>query len=106
MSEQKSSKQTKRKVLDPSQLKGRRFGRVLTKLRIVTRDQVHEALAIQKVAKKKGDFKKVGQIMLEMGIIKDVDILEVLAGQHGFLRRVRLEKYVFYFLRRTRPKSF
>ena len=83
MSEQKSSKQTKRKVLDPSQLKGRRFGRVLTKLRIITRDQVHEALAIQKVAKKKGDFKKVGQIMLEMGIIKDVDILQVLAGQQG-----------------------
>ena len=51
------SKQTpppkKAKTLDPSQLKGRRFGRVLTKLGMLTREQVHEALAIQKVARKK-----------------------------------------------------
>lgn len=34
--------------IDPSELKGRRFGRVLTKLKKVTREQVHEALALQK----------------------------------------------------------
>ena len=76
---------TKRKIksVDPSQLKGRRFGRVLTKLGLLSRDQVHEALAVQKVAKKKGDAKKIGAIMLEMGLIEDNDILKALAGQAG-----------------------
>ena len=76
---------TKRKTksVDPSQLKGRRFGRVLTKLGLLSRDQVHEALAVQKVAKKKGDSKKIGAIMLEMGLIEENDILKALAGQSG-----------------------
>ena len=73
----------KAKSVDPSQLKGRRFGRVLTKLGLLSRDQVHEALAVQKVAKKKGDAKKIGAIMIEMGLIEDNDILRALAGQAG-----------------------
>ena len=84
MEKKTSSSTSKRKKLNPSQLKGRRFGRILTKLGRITREQVHEALAIQKVSKKKGDPKKIGKIMLEMGIIQDVDILQALAGQHGF----------------------
>ncbi|MEE2912544.1 MAG: ATPase, T2SS/T4P/T4SS family [Planctomycetota bacterium] len=83
MPDQKSSNKSKRKNVDVSKLKGRRFGRVLTKLRIINRDQVHEALAIQKVAKKKGNFKKVGQVLIEMGLIKDADVLRALAGQQG-----------------------
>ncbi len=78
-----SATKRKSKSVDPSQLKGRRFGRVLTKLGLLTRDQVHEALAVQKVAKKKGDSKKVGAIMLEMGLIEENDILKALAGQSG-----------------------
>ena len=58
MPDQKSSNKSKRKNVDASKLKGRRFGRVLTKLGIINRDQVHEALAIQKVAKKKATKKK------------------------------------------------
>jgi type IV pilus assembly protein PilB len=73
---------TKKKV-DPSQLKGRRFGRVLTKLRLLTREQVHEALSVQKVARKKNDRKKIGEIMVEMGLITNTDIQQTLAGQAG-----------------------
>ena len=78
-----SATRRKTKSVDPSQLKGRRFGRVLTKLGLLSRDQVHEALAVQKVARKKGDTKKIGSIMLEMGLIAENDILKVLAGQAG-----------------------
>ena len=78
-----SSSSTKKKTSDPAQLKGRRFGRVLTKLGKVTREQVHEALSIQKVARKKGDTRKTGEIMIEMGLINDVDVLQALAGQAG-----------------------
>jgi type IV pilus assembly protein PilB len=79
----KQSSSTKKKTPDPSQLKGRRFGRVLTKLGLVNRDQVHEALAVQKVARKKADRRKIGEIMIEMGLIKEADIQQALAGQAG-----------------------
>jgi type IV pilus assembly protein PilB len=79
----KSSTTKKDKKVDPSQLKGRRFGRVLTKLRKLTRDQVHEALAVQKVARKKGDRKKIGEVMVEMGLISESEVLQALAGQAG-----------------------
>ena len=86
MAEQQSSttKKTSKKV-DPSQLKGRRFGRVLTKLRKLSREKVHEALQVQKIARKKGDKKKIGEVMIEMGLITEQDVLETLAGQSGLL---------------------
>ncbi len=80
-----SSSTKKKKKLDPSQLKGRRFGRVLTKLGKVNRDQVHEALSVQKVTRKKGDSKKIGEVMVEMGLIQQSDIQQALAGQAGLL---------------------
>ncbi len=83
----KSSSSKKTRTPDPSQLKGRRFGRVLTKLGKVSRDQVHEALAVQKIARKKGNRKKIGEFMFEMGIIKESDVLQALAGQAGFAYR-------------------
>ena len=83
MAKQSSSSTTKKKKLDPSQLKGRRFGRVLTKLGKVNREQVYEALSVQKVVRKKNENKKIGEIMLEMGLIQEVDILQALAGQAG-----------------------
>jgi type IV pilus assembly protein PilB len=48
------------------ELKGRPLGRVLVKMGKVTRDQVHEALAIQK---QKGG--PIGQILLDLGYIDD-----------------------------------
>ena len=79
----KGTSKSKKKKLVLSQLKGRRFGRVLTKLGKVTREQVHESLAVQKIARKKGDQKKLGEIMLQMGIIQEEDVLQALAGQAG-----------------------
>ena len=82
MAKTSSSKKSK-KSIDPSQLKGRRFGRVLTKLGKVSRDDVHEALSVQKVSKKKGESKKIGEIMVEMDLIQESDILVALSGQAG-----------------------
>ncbi|MCH8164479.1 MAG: Flp pilus assembly complex ATPase component TadA [Planctomycetes bacterium] len=59
-------------------MKGRRLGRVLTKLRKVTRDQVHEALQLQKTRKE-----PVGQLLVSLGYTSDADVLVALAGQAG-----------------------
>jgi type IV pilus assembly protein PilB len=61
-------------------LKGRRFGRVLAKLGKVTREQVHEALALQQ-GPRKGE--QVGQLLVSLGYITQEDVQEALAGQQG-----------------------
>jgi type IV pilus assembly protein PilB len=76
--------------MDPAELKGRRFGRVLTKLGKVTREQVHEALNVQKARREKGQKKPIGEILVELGYITNNDILEALAGQAG-LRMVQID---------------
>ncbi len=83
----KHATSTKKKNIDPSELRGRRFGRVLTKLGLVTRSDVNEALSVQKVSRKKGDIKKIGEVMIEMGLIQELDILIALAGQAGLAWR-------------------
>ncbi|MBC8522560.1 Flp pilus assembly complex ATPase component TadA [PVC group bacterium] len=91
MADQRSKTTSKSKnKIDPSQLKGRRFGRVLTKLRKLSREKVHEALQVQKIARKKGDHRKIGQVMVEMGLITENDVHKVLAGQAG-LRWIDLD---------------
>ncbi|NNF44225.1 MAG: Flp pilus assembly complex ATPase component TadA [Phycisphaerales bacterium] len=77
-----ASASTSTKV-DPSQLKGRRFGRVLTKLGKVTRDQVHEGLHLQKTRKEKGQSVPLGELLVELGYIEKDDVLAALAGQAG-----------------------
>jgi len=86
----KSQTDSKQIDLDPSELKGRRFGRVLTKLGKVTRDQVHEALAIQKTRKEKGQATLTGQILVELGHITESDVMRALAGQAG-MRMVSID---------------
>ena len=76
--------------IDPSELKGRRFGRVLTKLGKVTRDQVHEALALQKARREKGQKIPIGELLVELGYINKNDVLEALAGQAG-MRMVQID---------------
>jgi len=71
---------------DPSELKGRRLGRVLTKLGKVTREQVHEALNVQRTRKE-----PIGKLLTEMGYIQERDVLEALAGQAG-MAMVDLDK--------------
>jgi type IV pilus assembly protein PilB len=63
---------------DPAELKGRKLGRVLTKMGKVSREQVHEALEIQKTRKV-----PIGKLLVELGYIKQQDVAESLAGQAG-----------------------
>jgi type IV pilus assembly protein PilB len=65
-------------VLDPAELKGRKLGRVLTKMGKVKREQVHEALAIQKTRKV-----PIGQLLVELGYCSQKDVAAALAGQAG-----------------------
>lgn len=65
-------------TLPVSELKGRKLGRVLTKLGYCTREQVHEALAIQKTKKD-----KIGKILMDLGYITETQVAEALAGQAG-----------------------
>jgi len=69
--------------IDPSELKGRRFGRVLTKLGKITRDQVHEGLQVQRARKSKGQSVHLGKLLVELGYITERDVLEALSGQAG-----------------------
>jgi len=60
------------------ELRGRPLGRVLVKMGKITRDQVHEALAVQK---QKGG--PIGQILVDLGYIDDQDRSLALAFQAG-----------------------
>ena len=60
------------------QLKGRPLGRVLVKMGKITRDQVHEALDVQK---EKGG--PIGQILIDLGYIDDKTRSLALAFQAG-----------------------
>jgi len=71
---------------DMEQLRGRPLGRVLIKMRKITREQVHEALEIQK---DKGG--PIGQILLDLGYIDEDDLTLSLAFQAG-MEFVDLEK--------------
>ncbi|MCP3906040.1 MAG: Flp pilus assembly complex ATPase component [Planctomycetes bacterium] len=75
---------------DPSKLKGRRFGRVLARLGKVTREQVHEALALQRSRKSKGQDQPVGELLVELGYITVDDVMAALAGQAG-MRMVSID---------------
>ncbi len=61
-----------------SELKGRRLGRVLTKMGLVTREQVHEGLALQQQQRR-----PIGQLLIELGYITDRDVNTALAAQQG-----------------------
>ncbi|MCW5766419.1 MAG: Flp pilus assembly complex ATPase component TadA [Phycisphaeraceae bacterium] len=65
-------------TIDPAEMKGRKLGRILTKLGKVTRERVHEALAIQKTRKV-----PIGQLLTELGYCTKKDIDEALAYQGG-----------------------
>ncbi len=64
--------------MDPAEFKGRKLGRVLTKMGKVSREQVHEALEVQKTTKK-----RIGEVLVELGYCTGKDISAALAGQAG-----------------------
>lgn len=61
------------------QLKGRSLGRILIKMRLLTRDKVNQALQIQQ----QRDGVKLGQIFIEQGLVSKKDLQKALAGQRG-----------------------
>jgi len=63
---------------NPEELKGRKLGRVLTKMGKVTREQVHEALSIQRTRKK-----PIGELLVELEYCTPADVQAALAGQAG-----------------------
>jgi type IV pilus assembly protein PilB len=65
-------------TIDPSQLKGRKLGRILTKLGKITREKVEEAVQIQKTRKE-----PIGKLLIGLGYITEADVQEALAGQAG-----------------------
>ncbi len=69
------------------ELRGRPIGRVLVKMGRLTRDQVHEALGIQK---EKGS--PIGQILIDLGYIDENALTFALAFQAG-MEFVDLEKF-------------
>ena len=73
--------------IDLSQLKGRRIGRILTKMGKVTREQVHEGLAMQK--ERRGPL---GQILIDLGYITEDDVSMARAAQDG-MKIVDLEDF-------------
>ncbi|GJM18482.1 MAG: type IV fimbrial assembly protein PilB [Phycisphaeraceae bacterium] len=75
--------------MDPSELKGRRLGRVLTKLGVVKREQVHEALGVQKSRTQKVP---IGQVLIELEYCTQKDVDRALAGQAG-MEYVDLSKF-------------
>jgi type IV pilus assembly protein PilB len=68
--------------LSTSELKGRKLGRALTKMGKITREQVHEALAIQQ----QDPARKIGRILIELGYVTEADVQDALAGQAGIDR--------------------
>jgi type IV pilus assembly protein PilB len=82
----KTPESTKAAPVDPKELKGRRIGRILTKLKKVTREQVHEALQLQKTRKE-----PIGKLLVGLGYINEADVMEALAGQAG-MRMVSIDE--------------
>lgn len=68
------------KVPPVQQLKGRSLGRILIKMRLLTRDKVHQALQIQQ---QRGGGVRLGEIFIEQGLITKRDLQAALAGQRG-----------------------
>ncbi|MBL7106568.1 MAG: Flp pilus assembly complex ATPase component TadA [Phycisphaerae bacterium] len=62
------------------QLKGRTIGRILTKMRLTTREQVHQCLKLQKQG---GSNTKLGKIFVDQGFIDEKDLRVALAAQRG-----------------------
>ena len=69
------------KSLPPiEQLRSRTLGRVLIKMGVLTREQVHECLRVQKQQRKGA---QIGQIFLEMGLVDENQLRIALAAQRA-----------------------
>jgi type IV pilus assembly protein PilB len=62
------------------QLRGRTLGRVLIKMGVLSREQVHECLKIQS---QRGGKVRIGQVFLELGLVDENQLRAALAAQRG-----------------------
>jgi len=62
------------------QLRGRTLGRILIKMGVLTREQVHECLKLQ--AQRHGKV-RIGEIFRELGLVNDEQLRMALAAQRG-----------------------
>ena len=62
------------------QLKGRTLGRILIKMGVLTREQVHECLKIQG---QRGGKVQIGEVFIELGLVDEVQLRLALAAQRG-----------------------
>ena len=66
-----------------AELQGRQIGRVLTKMGKITREQVVEALTVQKNLAAKGNRSPLGRILIDLGYVREGDVSIALAAQKG-----------------------
>ncbi|MBN2138538.1 MAG: Flp pilus assembly complex ATPase component TadA [Sedimentisphaerales bacterium] len=71
---------TTRKIPPVEQLRGRTLGRILIKMGVLSREQVHECLKVQ--AQRQGKD-QVGQVLLELGLVDEGQLRMALAAQRG-----------------------
>jgi type IV pilus assembly protein PilB len=72
--------ETSMKMPPVEQLQSRTIGRILIKMGLLTREKVHECLAIQK--QRQGKV-KIGQIFRERGLVDETQLTMALAAQRG-----------------------
>jgi len=60
-----------------------RIGDLLVQKELITEEQLQQALAKQKLYKEKGEFKKLGEILIEEGFVSEKQIVLMLAEQLG-----------------------
>ena len=71
---------TSTKLPPVEQLRGRPLGRILMKMGVLSRDKVHECLAIQK---QRGGGIRIGDIFLELGLVDENQLQVALAAKRG-----------------------
>src|SRR4030043_991874 len=62
------------------QLRGRPLGRILMKMGVLSREKGQECLTIQK---QRGADVRLGQILLELGLVNETQLQVALAGKRG-----------------------
>jgi len=71
---------TAEKLPPIEQLRGRPLGRILMKMGVLSRDKVHECLNVQK---QRGGDVRIGEILLELGLVDETQLQVALAAKRG-----------------------
>jgi type IV pilus assembly protein PilB len=95
------------KIPPLDQLKGRTIGRILIKMGLLTREKVHHCLKIQQ---QRGGKMPLGQIFVELGLVKETEVRIALAAQRGMeyvdLRATEIPPAVISLVNGQMAKSY